>query len=156
MKKKKIEILLVKEVRTLGNSGQIVKVKSGYSRNYLLPYQIGKIPTTKTINEFQIKQKEILLKEENLLEKFITLKIAIEALGTLIIKKEVVSDTTQLFGKVTRNDILILLEERLGFTKTLEKNQLQLPSINKLGNYVIEINLGKNIIAQIPVQIIAN
>lgn len=156
MIKKTNTVLLLKDVKSLGKFGQIVTVKTGYSRNYLLPFKFGKIATNETIKEFEGKQKEILLKEKLIQNEQIDFKNLLENIGELQLKKEVVSNTNQLFGKITRNDILSLIEAQLPPNKKLEKYQIEFPLITNIGKYEVTIYLDKGVFAKIPLEIITN
>nr|YP_011006251.1 50S ribosomal protein L9 [Dictyotopsis propagulifera]WAM63255.1 50S ribosomal protein L9 [Dictyotopsis propagulifera] len=151
-------ILLTQKVRGLGEPGQIVKVKAGYSRNYIIPFKFGKHATRTLISEFNLQQEQILLKEQNLFQKSTKFKNLIESLQQLILKKEVVNNTTHLFGKITKSDIFNLIQEKLEVTEISEifqKNHIILPKIEELGEYKIEIKLSKEISALISLNIIA-
>lgn len=156
MIKKTNNVLLLKHVKSLGQLGKIVTVKAGYSRNYLLPFKFGKIATIETIKEFKVKQEEILLKEKLIRDEQINLKTVLENIVGLQIKKEVVAETNQLFGKITKNEILPLLQNKLSSNQKIEKSQIEVPLIENLGQYKITIYLGKDIFAKIPLEIITN
>lgn len=156
MKKKSQNILLLKKFKSLGEPGDIVTVSVGFSRNYLLPFKFGKIATREALNEFNLQQTKILLKEETLLQKQLSIKSLIEEIKPLMLKKEIVGNTNQLFGKVTKNDILNILQEHLNSADLLDKQQIELPEIQNLGKYQINIRLGKNIIAKLSLNVIPN
>lgn len=156
MRKKTANILLLKNVKSLGEPGEIVTVKTGYSRNYLLPFKLGKIATSETIKEFGLKQEEILFKEKLIRNEHTDLKNLLENIGGLKIKKEVVANTNQLFGKITKNEILTLFQNKLPSTKKVEKYQIEFPLIKNIGQYIITIYLEKDIYAKVPLEIITN
>lgn len=145
MKKILNEILLIKNVKGLGKSGTIVKVKAGYSRNYLLPLKFAKLATSESIKQFKLENQRSLIKEQNSVREFIKLKTILEALDPLTLEKEVVYETEQLFGKVTKNEIFSLLTEKINFPNSLKISQIQLPNIKELGIYQISIKLNKDI-----------
>lgn len=155
MKKKTNKILLLKNVYSLGQPGEIVTVKSGFSRNYLLPFKLGKIATKSVINEFASQQQVLLQNQKVLEKKQLELKNLLENIKDLTIQKEVISNTSKLFGKVTKNDILYLLESKLKSKDLIEKQQIEETSIEDLGEYGITIHLSKNIQAKILVNIIS-
>lgn len=154
MKKKPTEIFLIKKVHKLGDRGTIVKVKPGYSRNYLIPFKLGKKSTPETIYQFEKEQEQVLLNEKTLLNEYFELKTLLEQLETFVIEKEIVDDTNQLFGTVNKLDILNLLEKKIKFNKKIDKNQIQVPKIKEVGDYNITINLGKRIEAVIKIKVI--
>lgn len=154
MKKKPIKIILTRKVQKLGDIGTIVKVKPGYSRNYLIPLKIGKKATPETLVQFAKEQEQVLLKEKTLLNEYIKLKAMLEELDTFIVEKEVVDDTNQLFGTVNKTDILNLLEKKINLGKKIDKNQLEVPKIKEVGDYNITIDLGKQIVAVIKLKVL--
>ena len=149
MKKKLNEVILIKNVTKLGKPGTIIKVKPGYSRNYLFPLQIAKFATRKAINQLKLKEQELLSNQLESEQQNLELKSLLENLKPLILQKEVVYETDQLSGKVTKSEIVSLLEERVNFSQSFEKTQLKLSNIKELGEYKIPILIGKDITAQI-------
>lgn len=154
MKKKPTEIFLIKKVHKLGDRGTIIKVKPGFSRNYLIPFKLGKKSTSETILQFEKEQEQVLLDEKTLLNEYFELKTLLEQLETFVIEKEIVDDTNQLFGTVNKLDILNLLEKKINFKKKIDKNQIQVPKIKEVGDYNVTVNLGKQIEAVIKIKVI--
>lgn len=151
MKKTLNEVFLNKNVKNLGKPGTIVKVKRGYSRNYLLPFQLAKRATRETIEQFKLTEQNLLQTKQDSQQKTLEFKKALENLDPLIFEKEVIYDTEQLFGKITRNEIFSLLEEKVKLPEMFEKNQISLSNINELGKYVIPIMLNNDITATISI-----
>ena len=156
MGKKTNNVLLLKDVKFLGKLGEIVTVKTGYSRNYLLPFKLGKIATDENLKEFEKNLEEALLKEQLIRNEQIILKNLLENIVGLQVKKDVVTNTNQLFGKITKNEILSLLQNQLPTNKKLEKYQIELPIITELGQYLIIVYLAKDIQAKVPLEVITN
>nr|YP_011007517.1 50S ribosomal protein L9 [Sporochnus bolleanus]WAM64946.1 50S ribosomal protein L9 [Sporochnus bolleanus] len=153
MRKKTIQVILTRDVQKLGKQGNLIKVKPGYLRNYLIPLKLGKIATPSLINQFNFQQKELELKQIEFFEKCVGIKELLEGLENLKIWKKI-SKNGVFFGKITKKQILELLKTKLDLTIELTKNQLQLPEMKQLGNYVIEIILTPNVIAKINVEIL--
>ena len=153
MRKKMNEVILIKNIPSLGEPGTIIKVKPGYSRNYLFPFQIAKFATRETINQFKFKEQELLTSQLESQKQNLELKSLLENLKPLILQKEVVYETDQLFGKVTKNEIVSLLEEKVHFSQNLEKTQLKLSNIKELGEYQIPIIISKDITAMVSIVI---
>ena len=149
MKKKLNEVLLLKQVPNLGQPGTIIKVKPGYSRNYLFPFQIAKFATEETITQFKAKEQERLADQKDSQQKNLEFKDLLENLEPLILEKEVVYETEQLFGKVTKNEIFSLLQEKINLSQILEKTKIKFSDIKELGEYPISILISKEITATI-------
>ena len=151
MRKKLHEVILIKNITKLGGPGTIIKVKPGYSRNYLFPFQIAKFATRETINQFKLKEQKFLEDQLESQKQNLELKSILENLKPLILQKEVVYETDQLFGKVTKNEIASLLEEKVNFSRSFEKTQIQLSNIKELGEYPISIIISKDITAKVSI-----
>ncbi|CAN0361688.1 unnamed protein product [Pylaiella littoralis] len=153
MGKKTIQVILIKNVQDLGKQGTLLKVKPGYIRNYLLPLKLAKVATSNLINQFESQKKELDLKQLQLSKKCIEVKELLESFGKFTIKKKI-SENGVFYGKTTKKHILEIIANKVNLPIDLNKNQVELPEMKKLGNYVIEINLTTNIIAKINLEIL--
>jgi large subunit ribosomal protein L9 len=148
-----VEVILLKEVNNLGNPGDIIKVKNGYARNFLLPQ---KIAVEKTAHSLKVLEKQ---REE--FEKLIAAQKekydAILAKFTENSEIEVKVKTGQdgkLFGTVTSAQIADGLNEILGLD--IEKKQVIIREhIRHLGTYPVSINLGKDHKTEINVTVVS-
>lgn len=132
-----MEIILSKNVEKLGRVGDVVKVKDGYARNYLLPRNLGIAATTGNIKKVaQLKAKEAALYEEQ--------KKEAQALAEKIAKVSItitveVNDLEKLYGAVSETEILKGLEQE-GYT--FERSQLVIEKpVEELGIFEIGIKL---------------
>lgn len=136
-----MKLILKKDVENVGNEGDVVDVKPGFGRNFLIPQKLAitfSKPQLKRIEEKRIqedrkieKQKDVLL---DLLEKVSELDIAIK------MKSE---DGEKLFGSVTKIDIEKLLVEK---DIIFDKKYIDLPSpIKTLGEHDINVRFSSDI-----------
>lgn len=153
MGKKTIQVILTKDVQDLGKQGTLVKVKPGYIRNYLSPLKLAKVATLNLINQFELQQKELDLKQLQFSKKCIEVKDLLESFGKFTTKKKI-SENGVFYGKITKNHILELITNKVELPIELNKAQLELPEMKKLGEYTIEINLTTNVIAKINLEIL--
>nr|QWK42186.1 ribosomal protein L9 [Pseudochorda nagaii] len=153
MRNKTIQVILTKDVQKLGKQGTLIKVKPGYLRNYLIPLKLGKVATTTLINQFELQQKESEMKQKQFSKKCINIREELESFGKFIIKKKI-SENGVFFGKITKSHILELITSKVNLTMDLNKNQLELPEMKQVGEYVIEIILTTNVIAKINIEIL--
>lgn len=153
MKKKTIQVILNKTIPQLGEKGNLIKAKSGYIRNYLIPLKLVKIATPELIEQVYLREKELAIKQKQLMEKYIKLKETLENLEKFIIKKKI-SDNGKFFGKITKQQILELIKNKISGTIDLNTRQIQLPIMKELGSYIISIILTTNVIAKIHVKIL--
>nr|WRW10722.1 50S ribosomal protein L9 [Ascoseira mirabilis] len=153
MKKKSIEVILTQDVKNLGKQGNLVRVKSGYLRNYLVPLKLAKIVTMKLIKQFELKQKDQQLKQLRFIEKCNQIKNVIENIEKIIIKKNI-SEKGIFFGKITEKQILESIKNNCKLPIILNKNQLRFSPMKQLGNYTVEIILTTKVIAKIIFEIL--
>jgi large subunit ribosomal protein L9 len=131
-----MQIILLEKVANLGNLGDVVKVKSGYARNYLIPTRQARRATESAIKEFEVKRAE--------LEAAAGAKLAAaQALGekmngrTVHITQKAGVDG-RLFGSVTNHDIAESLK-RIGFE--VLKSQIRMPSgpLKVVGEHTVSV-----------------
>ena len=130
-----MKVILKEDVQNLGQQGDVVEVKSGYARNYLMPQKLAILFTKqqkKSIEEAQIVEKRKLEREKDQLESVLK---QVEDLN-LSLKMQSEEDD-KLFGSVTKLDIVKLLEEN-GIT--IDKKYIDLTSpIKTLGEHKVSI-----------------
>ena len=130
-----MKVILKEDVQNLGQQGDVVKVKPGYARNYLMPQKLAILFTKqqkKSIEEAQIVEKRKLEREKDQLESVLK---QVEDLN-LSLKMQSEEDN-KLFGSVTKLDIVKLLEEN-GIT--IDKKYIDLSSpIKTLGEHKVNI-----------------
>jgi len=131
-----MEVLLVENVTNLGVRGDIVNVKAGYARNFLLPRKKA-IPVTSG-NKRQIeleKERNIKLRAKELAAAQ-DLKARLDVISLNISKKA--GESGQLFGSVTNADVAELLKAQ-GFE--IERHSISLPHVKVVGAYDVDIRL---------------
>jgi len=145
-----MKIILNEDIEHLGRLGDLVEVKPGYARNYLLPRGLALKPTNHNLD--MMKYKKIKTQKKMELEKLSALdqKQKLEQLTLTITKKAGESDT--LFGSVTTIDIQQKLEE-LGTQIDRKKIHLDEP-IKKLGTHVCKIKLVEDVEAEVKVEVV--
>ena len=130
-----MKVILKEDVQNLGQQGDVVEVKPGYARNYLMPQKLAILFTKqqkKSIEEAQIVEKRKLEREKDQLESVLK---QVEDLN-LSLKMQSEEDN-KLFGSVTKLDIVKLLEEN-GIT--IDKKYIDLSSpIRTLGEHKVNI-----------------
>ena len=144
-----MKIILLQSVRGLGDPGQLVNVKSGYARNYLIPNDMAIYATKGNISqaEFQIaKTKE--LEEKRIAE----LQEVCNKLNKVTLKYELqASEEDKLFGSVTPQMISEQLLEN-GFN--VEKKDIAIPDpIKSIGSHYVDIFLHKDVVAKVKVKV---
>ena len=138
-----MKVILKEDVQNLGQQGDVVEVKSGYARNYLMPQKLAILFTKqqkKSIDEAQRVEERKLEREKDQLESVLK---QVEDLS-LSLKMQSEEDS-KLFGSVTKLDIVKLLEEN---GVTIDKKYIDLSSpIKTLGEHKVNIMFTKEMSA---------
>lgn len=138
-----MKVILKEDVQNLGQQGDVVEVKSGYARNYLMPQKLAILFTKqqkKSIEEAQRVEERKLEREKDQLESVLK---QVEDLS-LYLKMQSEEDS-KLFGSVTKLDIVKLLEES---GVTIDKKYVDLSSpIKTLGEHKVDIVFTKDMTA---------
>ena len=148
-----MKIILTKDVDKLGSFGDIVNVKDGYAKNYLIPNGFATIATPGNIKQSEIlKKSRIKVEARNIRE---ATGIAEELEGTKLIFKVKSSPEGKLYGSITNKDIA---EKILSFKKIeIDRKKIELEdSIRETGSYEIEIKLYKEIKCNVTVSVEAD
>ena len=143
-----MQIILLEDIRNLGKIGEVVKVKDGYGRNFLL--KTGKALRADKINiEFVNKKKDEINKKNIELKK--SAKKILEKIKNkkLIFKKET-KENGELFASIKPKEISKYFTEN--FKETVHPSQLDLKQeINKVGNFSLTINLHSDLVTKLHV-----
>ena len=146
-----MNVILNKSVDKLGNEGEIVTVKDGYARNYLIPRGLARNATKANIITIQkeIKNREIL--EAKNRENLESLN---KQLNKLSLKFELkAGEDEKLFGSVTSQMIVDAIGKK-GFT--VDKKEIEIPEpIKSIGKFVIFVKLGPELEAKIKIKVSA-
>lgn len=145
-----MQIILLEDIRNLGKIGEVVKVKDGYGRNFLL--KTGKaLRADKSNIEFVNKKKDEINKKNIELKK--SAKKILEKIKNkkLIFKKET-KENGELFASIKPKEISKYFIEN--FKETIHPSQLDLKQeINKVGNFSLTINLHSDLVTELHVTV---
>ena len=146
-----MEIILMERVSKLGSVGDVVTVKNGYARNFLIPQGKAKRATKESIEEFKKIKDEIEKKEKELLANAKDQSKLFENLSLKINKKASVDG--KLFGSVTNLDIVNLIEEN---NIKVSKSMISLPDgpIKRTGEHNIVITLHPDVVVNLNLNIV--
>lgn len=146
-----VKVLLKEKVEKLGDIGEIVSVKPGYARNFLLPNNLAALPTVGEVKRLQ-KKKELLEKQyqgEKAQAEEIAKKLTES--GQIIITAKA-GEAGKLFGTVTAKDIVEKINKDLGLD--IQRKQLLLKrSIGELGEYSIKLKLHTEVTTEVKILI---
>jgi len=144
-----MEVLLREDVENLGNRGQVVRVRRGYGRNYLLPQGIAVEATAANVGQIEAEKKLLARREAR---ERTAAETALKGYdGTEITFERKASDEGKLFGSVTSLDIARELEN-LG--KPLDRQQIRLKEpIKQVGEYTVPVRLHRDVVANLKVTV---
>jgi large subunit ribosomal protein L9 len=143
-----MEVILLKDVKSLGKKGDVVKVSDGYARNFILPKKLGVEATKQSLHELKLQKdaedrrnKEILDQARELGKKLevSTVKLQIKA-----------GEGGRTFGSISTKEIATSLKEQAGIDIDRKKIQLSDP-IKNVGSYTVGVKLHPEITANIKV-----
>lgn len=145
------KILLREDIDNLGGRGEIVKVKAGYARNYLLPNRLASLATKGNINLIE-KERSALLKKAAT-EKS-TAEAQLEQMRDISLSFERrAGEGGTLFGSVTSMDIAEGLKAK-GYEIDRRKISLK-EAIKEIGDYTVNVKLHREVTLEVPVSVTA-
>ena len=147
-----MKIILLQSHENLGKVGDIVNVKPGFARNYLIPNRIASLATKQNIKSLELFLKSQELKEA---KNRINLEALSKKLNSLTLKFSVnTGEDDKMFGSITSQMIADELEKQ---EYLIDKKEIVLEEpIKSLGNHKVEINLGYELETKIKVKVSAS
>jgi len=145
-----MELILKETISSLGQEGEVVKVRPGYGRNYLLPQ--GKAVLATAANLASLEQNRALIAANLAKELKISQDIAKTISGHVVVIEQLAGEDERLFGSVTSADICAKLA---ALNVQIDKKQILLPEpIKTLGTTKVQIKVGFNVTAEITVSVV--
>ncbi len=146
-----MQIILLEKVANLGNLGDVVKVKDGYARNFLIPSKAARRATESAIKEFEGKRAEL---EKAAAEKLTAAQALGEKLNgrTVHITQKAGVDG-RLFGSVTNNDVAEALT-RIDFK--IAKAQVRMPNgpLKTVGEHTVSVAPHSDVVVEVKVVVV--
>ena len=142
-------VLLREDVEHLGARGEIVKVRAGYARNYLLPRKLAVEATASNVRQIEQERAALLRREA---KERATAEEQAKLMGTLRLNFErKVGEHGLLYGSVTSMDIAEALRER-GYELDRRRISLREP-IKETGDYTVSVRLHREVTLDVPVTV---
>ncbi len=145
-----MDVILTENVKGLGQIGDVVTVKAGYSRNYLIPKGLAVEANQRNIKELEHHKRQLTRKSEKLSQEAADIKARIEALECVFTLRA--SEEGKLFGSVTNMEIEASMAEQ-GVEIDRRKIQLDKP-IKTLGEHEVDIKLNAGVNAALKVKVV--
>jgi large subunit ribosomal protein L9 len=146
-----IQVILQQDVDKLGKSGDLVKVRPGFARNYLLPRELAVPATSAAVHRIEHEKAVALARAEKAKKDAREAAAKLSAVSVKITQKA--GDDGRLFGSVTTKDIEASLAAQ-GFTIDRKKIELREP-IKSVGTYEVPIKLVSDVSATVKVEVAA-
>lgn len=146
-----MDVILTENVKNLGTIGEVVKVKPGYGRNYLVPQGLAVEASESKLKELEHHRRQLNRKAEKLSKEASDVKARIEAIECTFVHKA--SEEGKLFGSVTSMEIAENLAAQ-GVEIDRRKIMLEQP-IKELGEHEVDIKLNAGVNAILKVHVIS-
>jgi large subunit ribosomal protein L9 len=146
-----MQVILLEKVVNLGNLGDVVKVKDGYARNFLIPQRKARRATETAVAEFEAKRAEL---EKAAAEKLAAAQAQGEKLSGLTVQvAQKAGVDGRLFGSVTNADIAEAVTKQ-GFP--VEKAQIRMPQgpLKTVGDHPISVALHTDVVVEVTVSVL--
>ncbi|MGH8736197.1 MAG: 50S ribosomal protein L9 [Burkholderiales bacterium] len=146
-----MQVILMEKVGHLGNLGDVVKVKDGFARNYLIPQGKAKRATPDNLKAFETRRAELEQTHAKALTEAQERGAKLEGLAVQISQKAGVDG--RLFGSVTNYDIVEALKKQ-GIE--IERRQVRMPQgpLKQVGDFPLEIELYTDVVSTITVSVL--
>jgi large subunit ribosomal protein L9 len=147
-----MQVILLEKIANLGNLGDVVKVKDGFARNFLIPSRRARRATEAAIQEFETRRTDL---EKAASDKFAAAQSVGEKLaGQSVTVQQKAGVDGRLFGSVTNFDIAEGLK-KLGFE--IQKSQIRLPNgpLKIVGDHPVSVAPHTDVVVDITVQVVA-
>ncbi len=147
---KDMRVVLMKDVEKLGKEGDVIEVKPGYARNYLLPKKLAVEATPANLKLAEKKRAERLKREQEKINQMKSLAEKLNEVKLTFYKKA--GEKNRLFGSVTSKDIVEALQNIYNIELDKKNIHLEHP-IKELGKFEVEVHLYEDINTKIIVEV---
>ena len=148
---KKMKVILLEDVKSLGKKGEIVNVSDGYARNFVLPKKLGVEANAKNMNDLKLQRANADKVAQQQLEAAQELAKVLETKEVVLTMKSGVGG--RAFGSVSSKEIAQAAKEQCGLE--LDKKKIQLPeAIKALGVYEVGVKLHTKVLGKLKVKVI--
>ncbi|HEY9877388.1 MAG TPA: 50S ribosomal protein L9 [Leptolyngbyaceae cyanobacterium] len=149
---KRVQVVLNQDIRKLGRNGDLVEVAPGYARNYLLPQGMAVRTTPGVLKQVERRREQERQRLLELKQEAETTKQALESVGSITVKKQV-GEKEAIFGTVTAAEVAEVIQATTN--KEVDRREITLPDINKLGEYKVDVKLHPDVSATLTLRVVA-
>ena len=147
-----MQVILIQDVNNLGGAHELVNVKSGYGRNFLIPSKMAVEANPSNLKQLEERRKLLAKKEEKLLAEFNDVVSVLQESSLKIGAKTGTSG--KIFGSVTSVQIARAIREQKGYE--IDRRRIHMiDDVKELGNYKAKIDFGKGQEVEVDFEVIA-
>jgi large subunit ribosomal protein L9 len=146
-----MQVILMEKVHNLGELGDVVRVKDGYARNFLIPEGKAKRATESNLKEFESRRAELEKAQADILALAKDRAAKLEGLTVQITQKA--GPDGRLFGSVTNYDIVDALKKQ---GHEVERAQVRMPqgALKQVGDYPLQVALHSDVVATVTISVL--
>ena len=145
-----MKVIMLQDLKKVGNKGDIVEVAEGYGRNYLIAKKYAMEATAKNLNEARAKQKSAERKKQQAADEARLMASQLSQVSITIPVR--VGDGGRLFGSVTSKDVADTLKTKHNID--IDKRKIDIKNITCLGDYTAVIKVHPSITSKITVHVV--
>ena len=149
-----MQVILKKDVQNLGEAGELVNVKDGYARNFLIPKNFAEVATEGALKNREQNLARIQAKQEKLHQEALAKAAEIEKLGQIELSAKA-GESGKLFGTITTKKLCEELKEKANIEVDRKTVSLNAP-INKIGEFTMLIKLTSKVRTELKVVVTAS
>ena len=147
-----MQVILIQDVNNLGGANELVNVKNGYGRNFLIPSKLAVEANSSNLKQLEERRKQMGKKEEKLLAEFKSVVAVLQESPLRIGAKTGTSG--KIFGSVTSVQIVRAIREQKGYE--IDRRRIQIiDDVKELGTYKAKIDFGKGHETEVEFEVIA-
>lgn len=145
-----MKVIMIQDLKKVGNKGDIVEVAEGYGRNYLIAKKYAIEATAKNLNEAKAKQKSAERKKQQATDEARLMASQLSQVSITIPVR--VGEGSRLFGSVTSKDVAETLKAKHNID--IDKRKIDIKNITCLGDYTATIKVHPSITSKITVHVV--
>lgn len=148
---KKKQIILTKNVPNVGSQGDLIAVRLGFFRNYLFPQGLAKTATPQVLRAIKEEQERQERERLAVLDAARKLARQFQTIGGFTVRRKAGAGKA-FFGSVTKLDLVDIIKANTG--KDMKKDDIELPEIKEVGEYVAQVKLHPEVIAEVRINVV--
>lgn len=149
-----MQVILKKDVQNLGEAGELINVKDGYARNFLIPKNFAEVATEGALKNREQNLARIQAKQEKLHQEALAKAAEIEKLGQIELSAKA-GESGKLFGTITTKKLCEELKEKANIEVDRKTVSLNAP-INKVGEFTMLIKLTSKVKTELKIVVTAS